>query len=485
MKKQLLLTELLERFSENEIESFAHFLSCSHFNTDEHLSKLLDILKRKVLWRKSIDNEKQLIICWQAIVALPLKDPTLNKQQIALLRVKMSALTRLAEQFLTIEALQNDEACKNELLHRKLLEKKQFRLLDRRMNKFQKAPDEQIKDIPHYHYQYKTETSILNYLYHSGQWIKADNLPELNQNLDVYYLLNKLKLHITALSFMEASAQKKYDFSDVEALQHLLKLVKHANVPLLQAYRAVIDLMNDKTPHTYKKLLFLLEEYEGDISMNDLNDFYVVATNFCVHQIKSGKSEYHARLFDLYQTMDAKNLLLEGNLIPIGKLKNIVSVSCRAGKFEWATQMINKYRPFLRKENREHVHSFNLGAIAFYQKDYQTAIDYLHRIGNINLIYDISRRVMVVKSHYEIETHYKETTAQVFRSMEKYIKRNKSLPPKDKTAYRNFIRILINLYRIRHGLTKMSLERIKYKLEHQALNSDKQWLLNKIQVLEK
>jgi len=51
---------------------------------------------------------------------------------------------------------------------------------------------------------------------------------------------------------------------------------------------------------------------------------------------------------------------------------------------------------------------------------------------------------------------------------------------KSKTSYKNFIRTLINLYRIKHGVTKMQLENVKQKLLAQKLNSNKSWLLEKI-----
>jgi len=43
--------------------------------------------------------------------------------------------------------------------------------------------------------------------------------------------------------------------------------------------------------------------------------------------------------------------------------------------------------------------------------------------------------------------------------------------------------MLINLYRIKHGVTKMQLSNLKEKLEAQKLNSNKSWLLEKIKEL--
>ncbi len=479
MNKQLGLIGLLESFSRKEIEGFTQFISCSYFNTNRHVIELLDVLRRRILHKGLSNSSVQ-----DRVLNLLSGNMSAKKEtQKAMLRVRIGILTQLAEQFLVIASLETEAACKNELLYKQLLKRKQFSILNRRINQFRKEADVEIKDIPYYHHQYKAENGILDYFYQSGQWIQQDNLSILNRQLDLYYLLSKMKLHITALSFMEISSQKKYDFSDIEALQHMLNLPFYKEAPLVKIYQAIIELIRLKDYHTYLELLGLLDKYRSQLSDNDMNSAYIVATNFCTHQIKSGKPEYYHQLFELYQMMDDKNLLLEGNFIPIGKLKNIVSVSCRVGVFERAVYFIEKYTSFLRKEIRNNVRNFNLGAIAFYKKDYQTAADYLYQIDNISLSYDTSRRMMLVKSYYEIDKSYKETTVRVFRSMEKFIKEHRQLTSKDKMAYKNFVRILINLYRIRHGVTTTKIKRVREKLENQHVNSDKQWLLEKAGML--
>jgi len=87
---------------------------------------------------------------------------------------------------------------------------------------------------------------------------------------------------------------------------------------------------------------------------------------------------------------------------------------------------------------------------------------------------------MMLKSHYELDKEYDERTLQIYRSAERFFNENKSLNRARKTAYKNFTRTLINVYRIKHQATKMTLGKVKTKLEQQELNSDKSWLLEKI-----
>lgn len=91
---------------------------------------------------------------------------------------------------------------------------------------------------------------------------------------------------------------------------------------------------------------------------------------------------------------------------------------------------------------------------------------------------------MLLKSHYETDKEYDERTMQIFRSAGKYIVENKSLSSAHRKAYKNFIQALINLYRVRHQATKITLERVKEKLEKFEVFTDKQWLMEKIGELE-
>jgi len=482
--RSFLLIELLESFSESEIEGLERFIACKHFNTDKYVVRLLNILKRKIIGKRKLSAENQYVVYDEVFSDLPSEERTLNKIQKATFNAKMNALTRLTERFLIIEALEKDETYRSDLLGRELLRKKQFKLFNRHLKRGEKQIPIESKDGNVYLYKYKMETNRLNYLHRSGRLLKEDNLHTLNQNLDIYYLLNKLFLKTTALSLMN-NIQRTYDFSDATGIEILLNLPQYKQHPLLMMHSTVVDLLFHKNHNKFIKLIEILNQDKTSIPTDDIRASYVVATNYCTSEIRKGHVDYYQHLMSLYKTMDKKGLLLEDNFIDIGKLKNIVTASSRIGEFEWATEMVRKYKPSIIKRFREDVCNYNLGLIAFYKKNYREAISYLYQTDNINTVYDLNRRIIVIKSYYEIETGYKEATAQMFRSIEKYVKEHKVLPTNQKKAYRTFIRLLINLYRVRHREGKMTLESIKNKLEKAEFISDKKWLVEKIEELEK
>jgi len=475
--------ELLNSFSEKEMDGLKKLVACTYFNTDKSIVELIDIIKRNV-WRKRQFNTELEEIIYNKLFNKKSKKNRLSELEKKRLSTKMSVLMRLAEQFLKIEALNDNKAYSSDLLLQKTLEKQQFRLFQRHLNKDKKRLEAQPhQDFEHHRHQQLIEENTLNYLHRSGELLKQDNLNELMYQADIQYFLKKLSLFTTAISLQNITS-RRYDTASTELMFAVLDLPRYASHPLVQIYRASIDLMQCPSEENYRQLLTTLDGNEATISRVDLNNFYVVATNFCAQRILEGKFDYQ-ELFELYRIMDEKDLLIEGNFIPIGKLKNTITAGCRVGEFEWASALTDKYKNAVKKPIRESVYRFNMGAIAFYQNDYKMALHHLVRVDSINLTYDSDCRIMLVKSHYETDKEYDERTLQIFRSTEKYFNENQQLTAKNKKAYKNFIRILINVYRVRHRATKMTLESIQEKLERQEVNSDKQWLMEKIGELSK
>lgn len=485
--RTILCLELLKTFSKKELEGLSHFIDCQHFNKDKCVIKLYEFLRNHNLNNITFSDDFQCKVYNDIFSYLPKSGSSLTKNQYSLLNSKLNILKSLAEKFLSIEALEKNDAYRNELLYPILLERKQFLSFNRHIKKEKKLLDGQvIKGKAYYAQRYKMEHNIIDYLQSNNKFIEESNISEVIYNLDMHYLLNKLEVHLVMLSTLQSQTQKEYNFLPIDAISPLLQLPEYAKHPLIVLYQTNIELEKTRKSETYFHLLDLLEKYEGELSEIMLRNFYTNATNYCAFQIRVGKSEYNKNIFDLYRIMHNKNLLVDNNgFTSIQILKNMILMSCRMGEFEWAKGLIKHYEKYIPKSVRADVCQYNYGMIAFYKKDYETAHDRFIQVDKINTSYDTSNRIQIIKCLYEKEEKYSESMMTAFRSAEKYFKENKSLPSQKKKEYINFIQILINLYRIRHHEGKRTIKWLKEKLEQQQVNSDKQWLLEKVAELEK
>lgn len=483
--RPFLLIELIQTFTEQEIEGFVHFVACQHFNTDQYALRLIKMLRKRIWNRKDFDKSMQYLAYQEAFPDRPAPQKELSKPERGLLNAKMSLLVRLAETFLSIEGMDKKPETKSELLYSELLERGQYWLFNRNIKKDKKELDSIVeRDIFYHKYHWKIEEQVLDYLHQKGQLVKTDNLADLNYHLDVFYMQRKYSLYVTALSLAVISDGKSYDHAAMEAVFKLKELPNYSRHPFIRVHEAIRIMMEIRSDDAYIHLLKMLDEHETSLSQKDLRGSYVMATIFCSIQIVQGNQAYNRKVFELYQIMHQKDLFRENGFIDTRNIKNVVTASCRTNEFDWAAEIIENYRSSIQHSIRSSVCHFNHGLIAFYKKDYKEAIRHFIRVDKVNLVYDINCRIMLLKSHYETDKEYDERTMQIFRSTGKYIQENKSLSSAHRKAYKNFIQALINLYRVRHKATKITLERVKEKLEKFEVFTDKQWLIEKIGELE-
>jgi len=481
---RFLVVDLLNSLSKSELADLGSFVACDYHNTDVQIVHLLEGLRQEVIHQKAFDDEAQCVVYSAIFPKKTAPKQSLNAQQKGSLLAKMTLLLRLVETFLMQEELKENTACQTELLHPQLLRRKQFALFQRNITKDNKILDTKTaKGVADYAQQFKIQSAILDYFRKKELLTKEDNLPKLIESLDVYYLVNKLELYVTCISLTDFSAQKSYDYAPMNAISTLLDIPQYANHPLIHTYQVAANLLKDNTIELYEKLIELLDTNSTFIANHDLDNFYKIAISFCTSKIKEGDSTYYRQIFDLFQIMDNKNLLKEGNFMSAGKLKNIITVSCKVGEFDWAKEAIEKYRPNLEKAHAKSVYHFNMGAVAFYQNDFKTALSHFIRVEKVNLAYDINCRIMLLKSHYELDHEYDERTIRTFLLSERFIQSHKGLITRDKKAYKNFVRILINIYNTRHGAGKMTAEKVKKKLKKLEFVSDKKWLEEKVERL--
>jgi len=204
------IAKLLCAFSPNELKKFGKFVKSPYFNTDQVVIKLYDVLGKEIKKKALSENTHNIKIYNKLLNKKPVK--SLDEKQDAYLRAKLSILNQLIKEFLTIEALKENQAYCYVLLHEKLLEKKLYDILEGNLKKEDKYLEHQkSRGINYYFHKSQSEQTKLNTTYYQGRVGKEDNLSELIHNFDLYYLLNRHGLHLSALSFMGISGRKSFD----------------------------------------------------------------------------------------------------------------------------------------------------------------------------------------------------------------------------------------------------------------------------------
>jgi len=484
MKKNNLIS-LLESFDKKELTRFHQFISSPYFNVDTRLPHLFTLLKKQVLHKNSFDENQQTQIYKAVFADIDTVKATINPKQKKLLGVRMSLLGKLAKRFLMVEGLAEDPSCEIKLLNKKLFNKQQFPLLEQFNNIHAKRLDKHtIKDLEYYTQILQLELGKMQYFSTKDVYLKEDNLEYLSQNLDLYYLISKLHLQIMMKSLMRNLPIKQYNVSTFSP--SLLEITPYKDNILVSLYLTSIELIDSNEESNYQRLLQLLEQHSEKIAKTDLIGLYTVASNYCSLQSrKKEQLKYVEESLRLYKIMSQKNLLVEGKTVQIGKLLNLVNLSCKVGDFEWAFDVVNKYYHFIPKNKQESTKSLLLGIIYFNQGQYETTLDHLMKVKELDAIYEVIARTLRIRSTYELDKEYSIYTMQLFLSTQSFFRNKKEIPKIRKKSYENFTHLLMNLYKLRHQQGKMTLAKIKTKMEQMELISHKKWLIEKMKTFQK
>lgn len=474
-----LCVDLLFSLSEKEIKNCYSILSCTYFNTDQYVTKLFKILVKQVVELNKNYTVQLKNVIYQEVFNPEKTKATLSKEEDNKLRAKYSDLTKVILRYLTTEALNQHPAFEDELILKSLFHRKQFKLLQRRVNtSVKKLFSSNYRSYDFHQHAYILEENNLLMNRFLGKGFEKEKLQELNHHLDTTYLIDKLKTYITLIS-VQGTSENVYDYSSMDAIKPLLSLNPYKTQVTIRLYAAAVDLMKKRTEKEYYRLLKLLDSLSAQFPKAEVEFLYDIATNFCTVQIRQGSFDYK-NLFDLYQLMHQQNFLIRDEHIDENTLKNIVTVCCRTTEFKWAEELIESCFPYLRPDIRVSVQNFNLGAVAFYQKQYDKAHHFFSKVQEINLSYDINNRLMLAKTFYETDKYYDLPTFTHFNSEQRFFERTKLLKSGTAKSYKHFFVILKDLYRIKHGVTKKSLEQLQQKLHKMDNVVTKDWLMEKM-----
>jgi len=482
-RSNYLCIELLSSFTKKELKKFNHFVKSPYFNKDPKLTLLFELIQKYVL-DKIFDEKLQNKIYAVLFEKRPVKNLAENEKKV--FRTKLSKLNQLAHKFLVNENLNENKNCFNDLLYTCLLDKKQFnayQLLVKRDKKNLLVKER--KETKDYDHLYKIEMHHLDYLFQSGSVYKklSVNFNEIDYRLDIQYLIKKFTLFGILLSNRFLSENYSMDFTTSSVIENLMLLPQYKNHPNLIILNSTVNFLKYSNEKSYYHLLNLFETYKNKIPLDHLKALCGVITNFLHAQLKKGQLQFEQELINFYDLLDNENLLLEEKLMPAIKLVNIVAKMCQSMAFEKAEYFTGKYVPYVRKTERKSVQDFCLAVIEFYKGNYEDALDYITIATGMNVYFESNYRILMMKIYYERDKAYSEKTERFYRSIEKFFNDNKSLSTENKKSCKGFAQIMINLYRLKHKEGRMTLQKLKAKLEQQDYNIGKNWLLKKIEEL--
>jgi len=206
-----------------------------------------------------------------------------------------------------------------------------------------------------------------------------------------------------------------------------------------------------------------------------------LAQNYCAIKINSGDLQYYHKMFLVHKALVEKGLIGGERLDPT-VYKNIITIGLKNKEFGWIESFIKNFTQKLPPENQVNALTYNLANVYFHQKQYDKVVNQLREVKYKSPIYALGGKLILLKTYYEMGED--RALFSLIDSFSIYLRRNKYISKEVKQQYLNVVRFLRKLASI-VPRDRVSLQKLKEKIEKNKALASKQWLLEKIEELKK
>ncbi len=466
----------METLSPVELNRLSRYLESPYFNRNEKLLKIYYAIEldtrsgdSKVLTKASI---------WETIYPNePYQDEKFRKH--------CSQLMDLTEAWLAQEIFEENSLHKAKYLLEAVHEKQLERLYSSAINSARTNIARQVlKPATFYYYNYELESLLYKLERIEEKRIGKKNIDKINlttivNNLDYFYIAEKLKYYCTLLSWSKIITIKDTSLF-IEDIIRIAQKDELKSIPPIAVYlRVYFTLTDSDNEDHYYELKRLIYQYIHIFPREEAKNIYDSAINYAIQKINIRENKYLVELFELYKSALENEILLVNNEMSQWTFKNIVSNALRLKEYEWTEDFIKNYSIKLNEKVRNNAVTFNLASMFFSKGNFKEVLKALQEVQYDEIFYSLDSKSYMIIAYYELD----EITAltSFLDSFNVYLLRNKEIPKDRKPQYSNLIKFTKKLINST-SKNKSELHLLRKEIEQSELLG-KPWLLQKVDEL--
>jgi hypothetical protein len=462
-----------------ELNKFKKFIHSPYFNVNDSLTELFAALEPFLKNKKEVEKLSK-----EDTYKLLFQNEIYSDKKF---RKLSSDLLKLAESFLALQVYEQNPLHKANYLLESISKKQITKLYNTAINTARRLSSQQLeKSSSFYYYQYQIEKNLFNLTTEfekkasSKSTLSQFNVTDIANNLDLFFLAEKIKYYITLLSWKSIIKHDyKLMFID-EVISQIEKLDIKDIPPLAIYYQIYLSIKDPDNKEHYFNLKGLIEKHINQFPLSEAKDIYDSAFNYCIAKINRGEEVFSKELLELYSSsLDNGALYINGELSPTS-FRNICFISLRLGNYEWTEKFINDFKHKINPKFRENAVTFNLARLNFYRKDYEKVISLLQDVEYEDMIYNLNSKTILLAVYYELDEI--DVLDSFIESFNAFVVRKKSVPVQRRDHYLRLLKYTKKLSRLFPG-DKKEIEKIIKELESTTGIVNKQWLLSKAKEL--
>lgn len=295
------LYSILEQFDKYEQNRCRKFLQSPYFNRDKTLINLFDFLVADINNGKNGSSEKEDL--WKQLSLENSYDDTRFRKYL-------SDLTKLVEDFLSQQIYENNQLQKASYLLQALEIRKLEKSYKSSIRNAKTALEKNFqRPATFYYYQYLIEANCYQLSGYDTKRAERSNIEEVSNNLDNFYLAEKLRILCGVLSSQTIAAHNYNIILRDTLIQHIEKNIESYKLvpPVSLYYQIYLTIIEPNNEGHYFGLKELLNKYALLFPIQDaVNQFYVAAQNYCIRKLNQGNQLFLKEVVDIYKDMIKK-----------------------------------------------------------------------------------------------------------------------------------------------------------------------------------
>jgi len=470
MKKSNIV-QILRTFSSKEVREFRKWLLSPMHNLRKDVIVLLDFLVEE----RHKKNEDSLDKTYVFQVVHP--NETYDD---AKMRQSIFFLMRCVEEFLTYQALQQDEIRKKLVLAEEYRKRNLEKAYQKCLKTAHAHHENQVyKNNFFYRNEYFLHQEKYNYIVSRDRAIPM-NLQELSDALDTSFLADKLRQSCHMLSH-QTVYNTDYEIGLItEVLSYVEKRADLLTIPAIGIYYFGYKTLTEKENEThFKHLKNRFFDHGKLFPRSEINDIQLIAINYCIGRINLGNKSYIRELFELYKQGLEMETLIENGILSRYTFRNLVGNGILLKEFAWVKNFIHEYKVYLKEKHRESIVHYSLAKLHFEKGDFPEAMQLLNQIEYDDILMNLNGKTMLLKMYYAQEEF--DALDSLLESMRTYMQRKKVIAY-HKSNYKNIIRFTKKLVKL-NPYNKVALKKLSSEIEGISPLTEKEWLLRELSKL--
>ena len=466
---------VLTHFDKIEQNRLRKYIRSPYFNVNETLMTFYDVLSEHIN-----ANGKAGELTKEQIWGQLYENETFNDVRF---RKLSSDLLKLVEGFLAQQIYDKDNLQQTNFLLEAVNEKKIERLYKSSTRQAQIWSDvRNQKPAGYYYYQFEIQKKLYDLNEAELKRFEKSNVEEIINNLDYFYLAEKLKWYCTVLSRQNLISHEYQLLFFDEIISHMDKYT-YDNVPLIRIYYLIFLTQTANNEEHYFALKDLLSKYWMTLPLKDAEEAYTNMFSYCIKKMNQGNAEFYREFLNLSKDLLKTDILLARGELNPWYFRNAVMASLRLNEYEWAEQFINDFENKLPIDFRKNAVSYNRALVYFYQKKYDKVIPLLQSVEYDELVYNLSSKSILLAVYYELDAD--EALGSLMESFKTFLNRHKEISDVQRILYSNLMKYIKKLLKLIPGDQK-EIAKIKQEMEDDKKIgiASMKWVYEKLAELE-